>query len=131
MILTCHFLILKRVNKYGTFCNNKNNDKLSQNNFLNFSKQHCLFKGVNLSVFVFHLRVKVSRLVDELVIPTSSYDQVQRLFLVSRIKKNRMNSKNLELTYRHCYKILYCLIYKTRRNLVWKRICSCIYNLFL
>ena len=27
MILTLHFLILKRVNKYGIFCNNKINDK--------------------------------------------------------------------------------------------------------
>ena len=41
------FIILKRVNKYGIFCNNKINDKLFENNFLNFPKQHCLYEGVN------------------------------------------------------------------------------------
>ena len=43
MILTFHFIILKRVSKYGIFRNNKNTDKLSQNKFNNFSKQYCLF----------------------------------------------------------------------------------------
>ena len=35
MILTFNFIILKRVNKSGVFRNNKNTDKLSQNNFHN------------------------------------------------------------------------------------------------
>ena len=48
MILTFHFIILKRVNKYGIFSNNKNTYKLSQNKFHHSSKQCCLFKGVNI-----------------------------------------------------------------------------------
>ena len=36
MILTFHFIILKRANKYGIFRNNKNTDKLFQNNVVYF-----------------------------------------------------------------------------------------------
>ena len=46
MILTFHFIILKRVNKYGIFRNNKNTDKLSQNNFHNSQNNVVYFKGV-------------------------------------------------------------------------------------
>ena len=46
MILTIHFIILKRVNKYRIFRNNKNTDKLSQNNFHNSQNNVVYFKGV-------------------------------------------------------------------------------------
>ena len=36
MILTFHFIILKHVNRYRIFHNNKNTDKLSQNNVVYF-----------------------------------------------------------------------------------------------
>ena len=65
MKITFHLIILKCVNKYGIFRNNKNIDKVSQNKFHNFSKQCCLFKGVNIYfkvyifAFVFQIRVVV------------------------------------------------------------------------
>ena len=66
MKITFYLIILKCVNKYGIFRNNKNIDKVSQNKFHNFSKQCCLFKGVNIYfkvyifAFVFQMRFVVS-----------------------------------------------------------------------
>ena len=46
MNITLHFIILKRVNKYEIFRNNKNTDNLSQNNFHNSQNNIVYFKGV-------------------------------------------------------------------------------------
>ena len=53
MKITLHFIILKRVNKYEIFRNNKNTDKLSQNNFHNSQNNVVNFKEVTfVSVFI-------------------------------------------------------------------------------
>ena len=46
MKIKFNFITLKLVKKYGIFRNNKNTDKLSQNNFHNFQNNIVYFKGV-------------------------------------------------------------------------------------
>ena len=50
MILTFHFIILKHVNRYRIFRNNKNTDKLDQNNVV-------YFKGVTFVSALIKLRL--------------------------------------------------------------------------
>ena len=57
MILTIHFIILKRVNKYRIFRNNKNTDKLSQNNFHKPQINVVYFKGVTFVSALIKLRL--------------------------------------------------------------------------
>ena len=91
MKITFYLIILKCVNKYGIFRNNKNIDKVSQNKFHNFSKQCCLFKGVNIVfkayifAFVFQIRVVVSFRTIALLLVL--IDVRRFIYLVLRIKK--------------------------------------------
>ena len=49
MVLTFNFIILKRVNKYRIFRNNKYTDKLSQNCFHNPQNNVVYFKEITPS----------------------------------------------------------------------------------
>ena len=85
MILIFHFIILKRVNKYGIFCNYKINVKLSQNN----SRELISFQRVYIGVCLSN-----TRLVGELVIPHFKLrlnSTFQRLVLrIKNIKKRAL-----------------------------------------
>ena len=56
MKIKFNFITLKLVKKYGIFRNNKNTDKLSQNNFHNFQNNIVYFKGVTFISVLIKLR---------------------------------------------------------------------------